>query len=211
MWPKRFEGGSWRTLCYYSHAHSLVAISVVGSCSLFDGDLPDPLCLCWVTVSAVCGGRFPSGGWQGNLYNFWDQAAAVSTYIYSIHSFYCLYTKRYAGDVSRFYDVKPSLSNGGNYYQNSQGSWIYGWDFTPQQGNVVVGVTFTEDKSLGFDPTTTNSVEFSLFQGGADAYWKGFTYYPFSSGGCAGATLATGRIWGIGKKLCFACMYFAHL
>ena len=120
---------------------------------------------------------------------------------------------RSPSDVLRIYDLTFSLTNGGNYY--SQGSPVVGQtscSFTPQQGKVIIGVTFKEDKSWATDPTTSNSVEFDLLQGGADAYWRGFSYYPFFSGGCAGATLATGRIWGIGKSLVLlACMYFAHL
>ena len=125
------------------------------------------------------------------------------THTHTHTSLMCAYI-RFPSDVSRLYDAQLTLTNGGNYYSN--GNPVAGqttYSFTPQQGKVTVGVTFKEDVSWSSDPTTTNSVVFDLLQGGADAYWKGFTYYPYSpSGGCGGNSIAQGRIWGIGKHVC---------
>ena len=109
---------------------------------------------------------------------------------------------RFGNGVTDFHDITVSLSNGGNYYQQSGAFFSYGWDFTPQQGKLTVGVSFREAKSFSPDPSTTTSVEFDVLQGDADVFWKGYQYYPYTADGCAAGAIAQGRIFGLGMCMC---------
>ena len=89
---------------------------------------------------------------------------------------------RFGDDISDFHDIEYTLTNGGNVFYQGGGTISapdtaqYTASFTVQQSDIVLSVSFTENKAYAEDPSTSYTCTYNVIVGMIHILYIAFVY-----------------------------------